>query len=183
MTSNTDKCYNGMEEGKLIAAIANNEYEVVENLLQAGVNVNEKSALGATPLYWATCVGNLDCISKLLNLGADIGATTSNGKTALHFAAQCGQAEALTLLLNQGADIQATDLRERTALHAAIEEGEDNYEIVSLLIERGADILATDVDGRTTIDYTHRSKQHNIATLLNLKRPPLLLSPKNSAQT
>jgi ankyrin repeat protein len=89
----------------------------------------------------------------------------------------------LILLLSRGADIQATDLRERTVLHAAIEGGEDNYEVVSLLIERGADILATDVDGRTAIDYTHRSKQHNIATLLNLKRPPLSPSPKNSAQT
>jgi ankyrin repeat protein len=124
MASNLN--YNGLEEVKLIATIVNDEYEKVESLLQAGVNVNEKSALGATPLHWAACVGNLDCISTLMDLGADIRATTSRRETALHFAARCGQAEVVLLLLDWGADIQATDLRERTVLHSAVENGEDN---------------------------------------------------------
>jgi hypothetical protein len=42
MASNVDELYNGLEEGKLIVAIANNEYEVVKKSLQAGVNVNKK---------------------------------------------------------------------------------------------------------------------------------------------
>jgi ankyrin repeat protein len=174
----TSSYYNDLEEVKLIAAIVNDEYEEVGNLLQDGVNVNEKNALGATPLYWAAYVGNLDCISTLLDLGADVRATTLKGETALHFAAKCGHAQVLLLLLDWGADIQAADLRERTVLHAAIEEGEDNYEVVSLLIERGVDVLATDVDGRTALECTHGLKQQNIATLLKLKRSQLSPSPK-----
>ncbi|KFZ25348.1 hypothetical protein V502_00170 [Pseudogymnoascus sp. VKM F-4520 (FW-2644)] len=173
MTSNIEECYNGSREIKLISAFASNKYKEVENLLQAGVDVNEKNALGETPLHWAACVGNLYYISKLMSMGADIGATTLAGKTALHNAAQFGQAEALLLLLDGGADMQATDLKGRTVLHTAIEEGGDNYETVSLLIERGADDLA---------EYTHKSKQHNIATLLKLKRPLLSSLPKKSAQ-
>jgi ankyrin repeat protein len=100
-----------LEVIKLIAAIVNNKYEEVEKLLQTGVNANEKNALGATPLSWAACVGNLTCISKLLDLGADIRATTLKGETALHFAAQCGQAEAVLLLLDRGADVQLLNVR------------------------------------------------------------------------
>lgn len=181
MTSGIGEYYDGLGVIKLIAAIVNDKYEEVEKLLQAGINVNEKNALRASPLSWAACVGNLDCISKLLDLGADIEATTLKGETALHFAAQCGQAEAVLLILDRGADIQVADLRERTVLHAAIEGGEDNYEVVSLLIEKGADIFATDVDGRTALEFTHGSKQQNIATLLKLKRPLLSPSLQHSA--
>jgi hypothetical protein len=49
MTGNIDEYFNGLEVIKLIAAIVNNKYEEVEKLLQTGVNVNEKNALGATP--------------------------------------------------------------------------------------------------------------------------------------
>ena len=158
----------------------NDEHEEVESRLQASVNFDEKNALGATPFYWAACI--LDCITKLADLGADIGARTLKGETALHCAARRGQAEVVLPLLDRGANIQAADLRKRTVLHATIEEGEDNYEVGSLLVERGVDFLATDVDGLTALDFTHGSKQQNIATLLKLKRP--LLSPsKHDAQS
>jgi hypothetical protein len=181
MTGNIDEYFHGLEVIKLIAAIVKNQHEELEKLLQTDVNINEKNALGATPLSWAACVGNLPCISKLLDLGADIGATNLKGETALHFAAQCGQAEAVLLLLDRGADVQAADSREKTVLHAAVEDGEDNYEVVSLLIERGADVFATDVNGRTALQCTQGLKQQNIATLLKLQRPLLSPSPMHGA--
>jgi ankyrin repeat protein len=180
MTGNIDEYFHGLGVIKLIAAIVNNQYEELDKLLQTDVDINEKNALGETPLSWAACVGNLTCISKLLDLGADVGATTLKRETALHFAAQFGQAEAVLLLLDRGADVQAADSREKTVLHAAIEDGEDNYEVVSLLIERGADVFATDVDGRTALECTQGLKQQNIATLLKLQRP-LLSSLRHGA--
>lgn len=181
MTDSIDERHGRLGVMELIAAIVNNEDEEVEKLLQAGVDVNEKTSLGATPLSWAACVGNLDCILKLLDLGADIGVTTLKGETPLHLAAHCGQAAAVLALLDRGADIEAADLRGRTVLHAAIKGGEDNYEVVSLLTERGADVLARDVDGRTALECTRGSKQKNIATLLKLNRPLLSPSLKHGA--
>lgn len=81
MTSTIDKFLNEPVEVKLIEDIVTDQYKEVEKLFQARVKVNDKNALGATLPYWATCVGDLDCISTLLNLGADIGATALNGET------------------------------------------------------------------------------------------------------
>jgi ankyrin repeat protein len=170
MANNTDSVANlDSEEVPLIAAIVNHEEVEFEQLLEKGADVNEKNALGGSPLYWAACVGRVDWITILLDLGADINATTKEEETALHFAAQCGRAKAVSLLLDRGADVRASDARGRTALHSAVEEGEDTYEVVSLLIEKGADVQATDIDGRTALDCTHGLKQENIVSLLKQK--------------
>ena len=115
----------------------------VKALLDAGVDVNQKNALGVTALYSAASGGHKKVVELLLAEGADINEKTAayTDVTALHAAAREGHKEIVEVLLAGGADVNAgSTYDELTAAELAMEA--NHIEVVKLLIAKGADISA-----------------------------------------
>jgi ankyrin repeat protein len=78
--------------------------QVVQLLLDKGVDVNAANRTGRTALMCAAMAGHADVVKTLLSRGANVHATLPNGNTALFEAIGRGDAEVLALLLKAGAD-------------------------------------------------------------------------------
>jgi ankyrin repeat protein len=99
--------------------------------------------LGATPLYHAVDVGNLEIVRVLLNAGAKVNAKADDGMTPmLRAAAIVSPVKALEYLLEQGADPEVSALGFRP-LHLAVKWG--NAQVVKALIAHKADVNAAQV--------------------------------------
>ena len=100
--------------------------EVVQFLLERGLDVNSRSADGYTPLHAAANgyftnevqdeVQYVAVIQQLLAHGAKVNAPMENGQTPLHRAAEWGRPKILAALLAAGADSNARDLSGKTAV-------------------------------------------------------------------
>ncbi len=115
----------------------------VKAFLDAGVDVNQKNALGVTALYSAASGGHKEVVELLLAEGADINEKTAayTDVTTLHAAAREGHKEIVEVLLAGGADVNAgSTYNELTAAELAMEA--NHIEVVKLLIAKGADISA-----------------------------------------
>lgn len=140
---------------KLRGAILLGRTDEVKELIEAGVDVNEKVDFGATrgitPLFCvcAFCNGNEVEIGKLLiDAGAKVDEKFEGGSSLLHIAAQFGGGKALTeLLISNGLDVNAklttkdSRIQDTTPLHLAA--GSGKVEVAEVLIENGAALNAT----------------------------------------
>ena len=113
--------------------------EAVESLARLGVDVNETTEEGTTPLMVAAKHGRTACVSALLQSGrAAVDAADDEGATALVWSAYYGHANCTKLLVEAGAD---TNLRwptgplpGKTALEWAEQLGHGKVvEIIKLL--------------------------------------------------
>lgn len=117
--------------------------EVITLLVDAGMDVNARNALGETPLHLARTYNILPAVtSALLDAGADPGARDLAGSTPLQFAASVGWDRQVSLLAAAGADVNARDNRGRTPLHVA-----RNPATIRTLLGLGADPAARDSAG------------------------------------
>lgn len=94
---------------------------VVEALIEAGANINAKTAQGFTPLHHATYNNSLTMTKLLISKGAKIDAQSNDGSTPLHYAAFSGNTEIVKLLLSYRADPTLQDNYLQTPLKTALE--------------------------------------------------------------
>lgn len=106
----------------------------VRRHLDGGVDANEATGSGNTPLHAAAFRGQVEVIELLLARGADVNASDVRGWIPLHQAVDQGHALAVELLLAKGASVNArmkgggftaldlAQLREYNGLAALIRE-------------------------------------------------------------
>jgi len=83
-------------------AVASENLEVVELLLQRGANVNVRSRQRRlTPLHVAAAQGSVNLVEHLLAANADVLCQTDDHQIALHYAAANGHAEVVQVLVHQ----------------------------------------------------------------------------------
>ncbi len=150
--------------------------ELVRALLAHGANANARtrndsprnsyagvSLTGATPLFLAASVGNVETVRALIAGGADPLFTTEEKTAPLHVAAGVGpplgrhyteemkknSLEIIRLLVELGADVNVPGEHGWTALHGAAYMGIDS--VVQFLVERGAMIDVFDAYGQTPL--------------------------------
>ena len=70
-------------ETALHLACKGKSVEMVEMLINYGLNVNAKTKSGATPLIYAAKDGRFDICKKLIESGTDVSIKTKSGETAL----------------------------------------------------------------------------------------------------
>jgi ankyrin repeat protein len=90
----------------IFAAIKNNDFEVVNDLIQRGANVNATGMWSSTPLMVAIQYGHVDIINVLLDQ-PDINVSHINEKgcTALLYGCMEGNAVAVSKIINMGVDV------------------------------------------------------------------------------
>lgn len=141
---------------KLIDAAFDGKLKQVQQLIDAGVDVNGFEKSGRTALSVAAQRGNLTIIQALLTLGADpnIPDETDEGDPASSplMAAVSSffnrrRSETINLLAEGGADVNYQDSSGQTALMYSLAFPE----AVTALIEAGADLSLADRDGNTAL--------------------------------
>ena len=100
-------------------AARKDHYDCVDLLIQAGVDVNQPSNDGSTPLTSAAFFGSRKSLEKLLSAGADVNAQTNSAISALMKASASGYKECVSLLREAGADVNAVNNMGNTALTIA----------------------------------------------------------------
>jgi Ankyrin repeats (many copies)/Ankyrin repeats (3 copies) len=112
------------------------DLEMVQVLLEYGVDVNAQNVYRNTPLAYASLDGDRNDarVARLLIAhGADPNSGDLWGSTLLHRASRFGRIEIVRLLIEHGANVEAKDIWGETPLDVA--SGEHREEIIKLLSE------------------------------------------------
>jgi ankyrin repeat protein len=114
-------------------AVLHNNIEIVQALIQAGVDVNEQyfakdaGRTGFIALMHAANHGYAKMVQTLIAAGANVNAKDSFGATALMEAALYGHLEVVELLLQAGADTKAqTNAGDKASDYAAMDVVQSN---------------------------------------------------------
>ena len=97
--------------GDIASAIEDGDMELLEDLLEAGVNVNAVTSgiTGYTLLHEAADAGNVEAIDFLIANGADTEPMSTAGVTPLLLAIGGGHEDAALALINGGAEVNRPD--------------------------------------------------------------------------
>lgn len=92
---------------------------IIQALLDAGSDVNQRDERGKTPLFHAVITGNAQTIETLLNNGADLNAVDNDGNTALFWVQTYGEeyTTVWNLLLQRGIAVNQQNRKGKTALY------------------------------------------------------------------
>ncbi|XP_055345625.1 palmitoyltransferase ZDHHC17-like [Paramacrobiotus metropolitanus] len=147
-------------------AALNNHVPVMRYLIEKGANVDYIGGeLRATPLHWATFMGNLPAVVCLVQQGADAGVVNRDGCTTLHFAAQRGFSHIVAYLLGRGMDVNLRDQFGMTPLMWATKVAA--MDPARLLVHMGADVNAKDrMHGNTALHWAVLNTNVSVCQLL-----------------
>ena len=152
----------------LYRAIAENDYNGLQQAIKVGALVNANDHFGHSPLHYASYKGNAGFVDFLLRNGGDPNAKSQHLSTPLHSAAWGRNLKVAELLLEDGADVNAkTDEGETPAMTAAL-RGEKA--LLETLFSLSADPHAKDIHGSNLYDLASAGGHIQILNLLdNLK--------------
>jgi len=128
--------------GFTLLHVANNSRELVEFLINLGIDIEAKSGALWTPLHSQAYKGHLDGVELLLQYGADIEAKTSFGMTPLLSSLRWDRIGVTKFLIEKEANVNPTTELGRTPLIVSAVEG--NVELARLLLENDADTALKD---------------------------------------
>ncbi|MFP4498421.1 MAG: ankyrin repeat domain-containing protein [Vulcanimicrobiota bacterium] len=154
-------------EYPLMTAIKNKNEEIINLLLEYGVEIDVKNPeTGATPLHNSIAFNLKRTVIKLLEKNPDINTRDNKGRTPLHWASYAGLTEIMELLISKGADLEATEESGKTPLHEASKKG--MLDAMKLLIDKGANISAEDSDKSRPIHLAvQEGKTRAVELLIN----------------
>ncbi len=130
--------------------------EVIDLLINAGIDVAVRDESGETPLMNAIHAGLIDHARRLIKHGADPNAFNYGwgGDTAIHFAVRWDRWEIIPLLLEKGADYTALNFSGRNIAHLATQSA--STRTMSILAASNLvklDVSLRDKDGMTPAEY------------------------------
>jgi len=151
LTANSFSSPNNMQEFILALCLAceRSHYEIVEDLLNTGLDPNVVMENGVTPLYLACQMGHDDVVELLLQRGANPNFRRLQGVSCLYIAAQEGKSGVVERLIKYGVDTLARMDDLSSALHIAARMGHTH--IVDVLICVGADMNSQTRSGLTPL--------------------------------
>jgi beta-lactamase regulating signal transducer with metallopeptidase domain len=155
----------------LIEAAQSGDLADINELLNAGANVNCVVSGDGTPLIVAARRGSLTAVQLLLERSADVNLPASGDGNPLIAAAARGQLEIVDLLLKRGARIEDVVPGDENALIRA--SGGGHLDVVKLLVSRGANVNARVwADGyrgsewRTPLNMAMRGRHLDVVSFL-----------------
>jgi ankyrin repeat protein len=158
-------------------AAAVNNLAAIKELVNSGMNINEKNNNDETAFHTAAKHGQAEALKTLKDLGADVNMKNTDSWTPAHYAAAYGHSEALKVLKELGADINTQDCMNLTPIHYATEYGQ--AEVLKTLKKLGVDINREEKS--TGLTLAHIAAQHGQSEVLRtLKELGINLNNKNS---
>ncbi len=140
------------------------DLEIIESLLQRGLEVNRADDSGRTPLHYAIMKTHLRAVRLLLDHGAAISGADQEGSTPVHLAAEKDDPQLLRLVLDRVPRLDVAGAGGNTPLHYAASWGRlDN---VRLLLVAGARPELRNDRGQTALDVARASGRKRVAELL-----------------
>ena len=133
---------------RLVDAMARQDTQTARALLKQGIDVNARSADGATPLQWAAHWNDFETVDVLLKAGADVSAADDHGVTALSLACENVSERMVDTLLKAGANPNIARTSGMTPLFDAIEVG--SLDLVTTLLTHGANVNAATTKTKIT---------------------------------
>ena len=82
----------------------------LEALLAAGASVHSVTAVGSTPLMFASWSGHAACVRALIAAGSDVNRADQYGRMPFYYALRRGRGRALKILLRAGADMHTENV-------------------------------------------------------------------------
>ena len=108
--------------------------EMVNLLVNSGVNLNQLDAEGLSPLTLAVLKGDKEIVRILLNSGADVNhQVLKDGNTALHYAVNLNKPELIQLLLLKKPELSVRNKNNQTPMEIAA--GLSRTEVYQILAE------------------------------------------------
>jgi ankyrin repeat protein len=133
---------------RLVEAVARQDFTAARALLKQGVDVNARSADGATAIQWASHWNDLELADLLIKAGANVNAADDHGVTPLSLACENVSVRIVETLLKAKADPNVARTSGMTPLFDAIEVG--NLELVKMLLAHGANVNAATTKTKIT---------------------------------
>ncbi|ETS76757.1 hypothetical protein PFICI_12144 [Pestalotiopsis fici W106-1] len=156
---------------RLITAVKNNNFPLLEKLLGQSNNYNRAGLLSqrgprdTTALHWAAKLGQVEVL-ELLVAHIEIDAKDASGRTALFYAvdSKANQLKVLEILLYSGARVNQYDKNGKTALWVAADKGK--LHAVEKLVELDKSTLHKAVQRCDKDTSAHDNKLKVVATLM-----------------
>jgi ankyrin repeat protein len=142
----------------IIAAAAIGQTKIIQTLIQAGANPNDKDAIGGTPLALAAENNHLETVQALVSAGALVNQTAIFGNTPFLLACEKGAVEVAEFLVHHGADITIVNRDRETALMKAAALG--NFPLVRLCIGQGETVNALSSERQTALTQAAGASHH-----------------------
>lgn len=125
----------------------------MQELVEAGHNVNQRDCENVTLLHWAAINNRKDIINFLINKGAEVDAIGGDlNATPLHWATRQGHLDAVVILMNAGADPLLKDTEGLSCIHLAAQFA--HTALVAYFVARGVDPDSFDNNGKTPLMYS-----------------------------
>ena len=132
---------------RLLAAAAQNQTEIVQQLVASGVDIETRDTQGRTALLLATHHNAVEAARFLIESGADVNAMDSISDSPYLYAGAEGRLEILRMTLEHGADLTSVNRYGGTALIPAAHHG--HIETVRELLQ-----TVTDIDHVNNLGWT-----------------------------
>lgn len=145
----------------LLIASKNGQEEIVDELLNAGADINYEDFAGTTALIVASKEGHAEVVQKLLQSGADITQEDYEKRTAWWFAIMSGNARTVKAFLDTK---QLETQKKEAGLTAASLKGYEN--IVKILLDDGVNINTPTLDGWTPLSVACEENKIEIVEIL-----------------
>ncbi|RWS29021.1 zinc finger protein-like protein [Leptotrombidium deliense] len=122
----------------------------VQELIDAGYDVNQRDSENVTLLHWAAINNRREIVKYFMSKEADINAIGGDLKsTPLHWATRQGHLQMVVILMQHGADPSIFDGEGCTCLHLAAQFGHTS--IVAYFLAKGQDVDIPDANGMTPL--------------------------------
>lgn len=139
-------------DGRLFSRMPDSP-DLVEAMLERGVDINCRNFVGLTPLMLASYVNHRQTVKILLQHHALIDLQDPQGKTALECALEGRAIDAMQELLDNHADVNLCNGPELGGTTVLMEAVKVDPKYVSLLLAHGAAVDATSRTGMTALHY------------------------------
>ena len=168
-------------------------YQVLLELLEAGLPTNGVLPNGQTALMLAAKAKNARMIEELLVNGCDVDATDVKNLTVAHYACASGNLDVVRSLedsridwgaRSDGITILTSSHEQMSMLHYVSSRPVDRANVLEYLLDRGLckDVNCTDIFNETPLHFAARADQpQNVAFLLSRNADPTLCAIDNSS--